>query len=77
MKTRKKGRVRRKQLTIDEAAERLADIVERHLSNLSESERKVRLKGFHKTVSRICERPAKSGGRPQIAASQAPARGRA
>ena len=76
MKTLKNGRVRSKKLSIDEAAEKLADIAEKHLAKLSESERRARFEAFHKTVSRVCESHPKSGRHPQIGGIPALSRGR-
>ncbi len=57
MKATKNGRG----LTLREAAERLAKLVEeKHLSTLSESERKTGSEAFHRVVSRICASTSKS-----------------
>lgn len=77
MKTRKKGRVQAKPLTIEGAAESLNEIIERHLSTLSKADRKARLEAFHKKVAKICDSPSKSGGRPRTPLSPVLARGRA
>jgi len=75
MKTRKKGRVPSKKLTINEAAERLVGIAEKHLATLNDAERKARLETFHKTVSRICDSHSKSEVRSRMAVTPALARG--
>ena len=76
MKTRKKGRVQAKPLTIEGAAESLNEIIEKHLSSLTKSDRKARLEAFHKRVAKICGTSPKRGSHPQITASSALARGR-
>ena len=65
MRAREKGRVPSKKLTIEKAAERLADIAEKHLAKLSDSERSARLEAFHKTTSRICGNRSKPEGQPR------------
>jgi len=76
MKTRKKGRVRAKLLSLDQAAEHLTDLTEKHLSSMSESERRARLDAFYKTVAKICERHSKSVETRRTARSLAVSRGR-
>jgi len=75
MKTRKKGRVPSKKLTIDEAARRLNEIIEKHLSGLGGLERKARLEAFHKRTAKVCGTPHKSEERSDIPASPALCRG--
>jgi hypothetical protein len=75
MKTRKKGRVPGK-LTIEEAADRLNGIIEKHLSTLGKADRKARMETFHERTAKICGTPRKSEGRPDILGSPALCRGR-
>lgn len=78
MKTRKKGRVPTKKLSIDEAAEKLADAIEKkYLKKMDNSERKAWLGAFHKSVSRVCGSAPKAERRSHAMVSPALSRGRA
>lgn len=76
MKARKKGRGLSKKLTIEEAADRLNKIIEKHLSTLSVADRKARLEAFHKRTAKVCGTRHKSEERSDIPASPALCRGR-
>ena len=59
------------------AAQRLAAIAEKHLSELPPAEASARLRAFDKTVSRVGGSRAKSSGRPDAVRTQGSVLGRA
>lgn len=59
-----------------EAASRLADIAENHLSRLPKAEQASKLKAFRKVVARVRKSAAKSLRLPGTAGSRLSARGR-
>ena len=78
MKTCKKGRIPAKTLSIDEAAEKLADAIEKkYLKKMDNSEKKAWLEAFHKSVSSVCGSAPKAERRSHAMLSPVLSRGRA
>ena len=64
-----------KKLSLDQAARKLARIVESHLATLSPEERKLRLERFSRTVARLTRKQAKRSKPVRNARSRAATRG--
>ncbi len=63
-----------KKLSTREAAERLADIIEKHLESLPEPDRAARRQAFHRVVSNVVGTRAKRAKLPGTRASRLSAR---
>ena len=63
-------------LTLDEAASRLANVVEKRLAQLSPADRKKKWAAFCRVVDRVSARRAKSESPPQTPASRLQGRAR-
>lgn len=72
MNKAKKG----KRLSLDEAAERMAAIVEEHFAKLTPAEREKRWNAFTRVVGRIREKHAKPEAPPRTRVTRLPSRAR-
>ena len=68
---------RKRKLTLDQAARKLAAIVEDHLATLPVEERKARVATFHRAVAKLRESRAKPARPVRSGESRVPARAEA